>query len=173
MTPRVPRPRRDDDDDQNDDSVLTRAADELHASSSTRWVEVADGVLSAVLSASRRSLPVLVQVAGTGARVSLSEQVIVARLRAALDEHLTHAATARINLEVTRDQRLSQLTVELLARYGAPLVPLADEARGVIRTQLASWTAGDPATTVVVRPAHVHIGDVVADDPHLSDPHDG
>ena len=165
MTPTFPRPRR------NDDSSLLRATGELHARSSERWVEVADDVLSAVLSASRRSMPVLVQVVENGATVSLSEQVVVTRLRAALDAHLTHAATARIHLEVARDQRLRQVTVELLAQYGAPLVPLADEARGVVKAQLATWMTGEPAGAVVVRPAHVHIGDVVTGNPHLNDPH--
>lgn len=171
MSDPYPRPRGHEHDD-DDDATVSRAADQLHARSSRRWVEVADDVLSQVLSASRRSLPVLVQVLEDGATVSLSEQVVVTRLRAALDASLTQAATARIHLDVAPDQRLRQVTVELLARYGAELIPLADEARGVIQGQLALWMSGDPMAGVVVRPAHVHFGHVVDGDPHLGDPHD-
>lgn len=169
MSDPYPRPRGHEHDD---DPTLSRAADQLHAQSSRRWVEVAGDVLSQVVSASRRSLPVLVQVLEDGATVCLSEQVVVTRLRAALDASLTQAATARIHLDVAPDQRLRQVTVELLARYGAELIPLADEARGVVRGQLAVWMAGDPMAGVLVLPAHVHVGDVVNGDPHLRDPHD-
>ena len=169
MSNPYPRPRGHGHDD---DPTVSRAADALHASSSSRWVEVAGDVLAQVMSASRRSLPVLVQVLEDGATVCLSEQVVVTRLRAALDASLTEAATARIHLDVAPDQRLRQVTVELLVRYGAELIPLADEARAVVRAQLASWMAGDPLAGVVVHPAHVHVGDVVEGDPHLADPRD-
>lgn len=169
MSDPYPRPRGHEHDD---DPVVSRGADELHTRSSRRWVEVAGDVLSQVMGASRRSLPVLVQVLENGATVCLSEQVVVTRLREALDASLTEAATARIHLDVAPDQRLRQVTIELLARYGAELIPLADEARGVIRAQLSVWMAGNPMAGVVVLPAHVHFGDVVEGDPHLVDPDD-
>ncbi|CAN5293566.1 hypothetical protein BH18ACT9_BH18ACT9_00230 [soil metagenome] len=155
------------------DSTGGAASAGLHARATNRWLEVSGDVLSSLMQVSRRSLPVVISVAEDGATTHLSEQVIVTKLRGALDEAMGDAAAARIHVQADRSNRLQHITVELLAQYGSSLLQIAERAGEIIRQRLNLWAADGRPPTLEVVSAHIHFGDVVVGSPHLHSPGDG
>lgn len=128
-----------------------------------RWVEIADRVLSQALAATRRSFPVRAQ--APDGPVHVSEQVLVAYLRAAIDGSVAGAAVAAIVVDVDDAAAYRGVTIELVAQFGVELLPLADGVRDIAAATLAPLLG--PVTPVVtVSAMHVHVGDVTASDPH-------
>lgn len=154
------------------ESALPDAVQVLVGRADRRWVEVAGSVLDAVSRATRRSLPVAVASQDAG-RTFLSEQVMTARLRRAVAGAVQDAAPARVRLRIDRDDHLVGVLVEVVVRYGAALIPLADHVRRAVSAETASWGTSGSQVAVAVEAAHVHVGDVVVGDPRLADPADG
>ena len=111
------------------DHVVTQAAEQLRGRSRQRAVEIADDVLLRALRAPRRSLPV--RALSQHDYVRISDQVIISTLRRDIDELVPDASVGTILLNVTRDQQLTAVTVELYVRYGTVLLDVADRARDV------------------------------------------
>lgn len=145
--------------------VLRAAAQRLRRQADARWVEVSDRVVAAAMTATRRSLPL--RAMAPGGPVHVSEQVVVAHLRAAIDEAVADAATAAVTLEVRDRDALTGVVIQLVARYGRPLLPIADHVRDVTAARLVDLL-GPTATTVTVHEMHVHFSDVTTGDPHTS-----
>lgn len=160
--------------DANGARDLALASEQLRDRSRGRAVEIADRVLLRALQARRRSYPVR----GRGAHgfVFVSDKVVIATLRASIDERLDEAAVANVVLDITRDHELTGVAVELYARFGAVLVEAADQARVVAANALRDLLGVEPDVVVqagsVALSAHVHVRDVTHGDPHLVDPAD-
>lgn len=160
--------------DQASDHTLSRAAEQLRGRTRQRAVEIADDVLLRALRTPRRSLPV--RALGQHDYIRISNQVIISTLRRHIDDLLPDASVGSILLNVTRDQQLTAVTVELYARYGTVLLDVADQAREVtdqmLHRLLGPEAAADIQTSVINVRADVHVGDVTVGDPHLVDPRD-
>lgn len=142
--------------------ALDQAAEATRRRLDRRWVEVSDQVVSTVLTARRRTRPL--HAAGTTGPVFVSDQVVVADLRTAIDGATRGSAVARVDLEVRGDQ-LSGVVVQLVAQYGVALIPLADEVRALAQQRLATLL-GPVEAPVTVSAMRVHYSDVTVDDPN-------
>lgn len=169
MTP-PDRPEADGRGDGQVDVDLGPALTELRRNADDRWVTIANDVLSTVLSASRRSLPVAGATAA-GARFHVSEQVLIQRLREHLDGALVGAAVSQIEFRADADRVLDDLVVELVAQYAHELLPIADHARLLVE-EVLERDLGVVPTRVEVHGTHIHFGGVTTGDPHLNDPAD-
>lgn len=172
MTPQDPqRPPLADarrDDEGLDVARLEEAADNLRERSDPRWVEISDRVLAKSLAATRRSRPVRAQ-ARTG-HVYVSEQVLIAYLREAIDDAVHDSALAHVGIEIQGRNTFAGATIQLVARFGVELLPIADRVRELARSRLAQLL-GDVTPSVRVQTMHVHFCDVVRGDPHVDSPH--
>lgn len=137
-----------------------------------RSVEIADAVLRRSLATPRRAE--LVRARGDRSWLQVSSLVLVAQVRAHVDEHLEGGAVGRVLLDVDREGRLRALTVDLLVRYGHDILELGDRTRRLaaeaIGLALGPPASGDDLVTLTV--SHVHVSDVTVGDPHLVDPAD-
>ncbi len=126
----------------------------------SRWEETASGVMRRVRSTLRPGRTLRVPLPDErGAATFVNERVVVATLREAFGG-LGDVALSDLRLEVAGD-RLTELRVELVARYGHDLQRLGERCRGVVRASLAGLLLGD-ADTVDVR---VSVVDVTLEDP--------
>ena len=158
---------------QGDRSVLAAAA-QLRNRPLPRAVEVADRVIARALRAPRRATLVRARAPYTYLRVS--SLAITTTLRSQVDAGLVGAAVGRIGMEVTRDEVLRELTVELLVQYRTDISAVAELTRALAQDALDRllgpvdplWPDGEVAVTV----SHVHVSDVTVADPHLADPAD-
>jgi hypothetical protein len=151
-------------------ALLGEAAGQLRTFTDDRWVEVSSRVLASALSASRRSLPL--RATAPGGLVQVSQQVVVAYLRAAIDDAVPGAAVARITVDIADRDRFAGVVIELIPRYGAPILPVADRVRDLAAGVLVDLLGTD-APSVYVRSAHVHVSDVTVGDPQVTDPATG
>ncbi len=148
------------------------AARQLRAAPpSPRAVEIADRVLQRALAAPRRA--VLVRAAPPHEHLRVSSVAITAVLQERIDAELVGAAVRRVLLDVTRDERLAGVTIDLVVQYGTSVCEVGDLARVLAEAALAdvlgeAWAVG--GGTVVV--SHAHVSDVTVGDPHLVDPAD-
>ena len=142
--------------------ALDQAAAAARRRLDRRWVEVSDQIVSTVLAARRRTRPLRAK--GTTGTVFVSDQVVVAGLRSAVDGAVQGSAVSRVDLEVRGDE-LSGVVVQLVAQYGTPLIPLADEVRALAERRLATLL-GPVEAPVTVSAMHVHFSDVTVDDPN-------
>ena len=173
MTPRTTTPERPDGVDGQDGHVVLRderlaaalraSAGRLGQQADQRWVEVVDDVVAQALTATRRSLPLWA--VAPGGPVQVSEQVVVAYLRETVDAATADAAALDISLRVEGRDRLAGVVVQLVARYGEPLLPVADRVRTLVEARLRELL-GPVDTPVTVQAMHVHFADVVDGDPH-------
>jgi hypothetical protein len=110
----------------NGEQLLTQAARTLREHTDSGWVALRDDVVALAARAFRPSAPVR----GTlpGGLLLVTSTVVVSRVHAALDA-VPDAGVLRITCTTTPDDELDRLTVELVALYGTPLVPLAAEVR--------------------------------------------
>ena len=128
-------------------AILDRAASTLREHTDEGWIRARSPLLAKVLSAARPSTPVRGRHAhGTYyiATVALSHDV-----RRALESHAS-ARLLRITFDTDTDHALTQVTAQVSAAFGEPLIPLADNVRRLIAAQLRS-TLGIPrlADTIV------------------------
>lgn len=142
--------------------ALAQAAEAARRRLDRRWVEVSDQIVTTVLTARRHTRPL--RAAGTTGAVFVSDQVVVAGLRTAVDGAVRGSAVARVDLEVQRDQ-LVGVVIQLVAQYGTALIPLADEVRTLAQERLATLL-GPVEAPVTVSAMHVHFSDVTVDDPN-------
>lgn len=150
-----------------DAAFLAVAAQSLRTQDDSRWVEVSSRVLTTALRATRRSRPVLAQ--APGGPVHVSEQVIVAYLRDALDGLVPGTAVAGIHLDITGRDAFTGVLIELIVQYRTAILPAADVIRERA-TAVLTELLGAAATGVHVRTSHVHVSDVTVDDPQTSAP---
>lgn len=148
------------------DALFHRAADELREETDRRWVEVAPAILKVALSASRRSLPVRAH--APSGPIHVSEQVIIAYVRDALDGALPGAAVASVSVQLADRDRFDGLFIELMVQYGLAILPIADHARALAATALARL--GVESDRISISTSHVHVSDVTLGDPQTTDP---
>jgi hypothetical protein len=162
MTPGEPVPEQDQPTDLATADLLI-ALDAVRRHADDRWVEVSDRVLAAALTATRRSHPVRAQ--APGGPVAVSEQVLIAYLRAALDDAVPGTAVRRISVTTTTDDAVDLVLVELVARFELPLIPAADTLRDTT-VEVLHELLGPVVPAVDVHLVHVHVGDVTPGDPN-------
>jgi len=148
-----------------DDRVLRDATALLRERVDERWVEISDRVLTKALAATRRSQPV--RAVAPGGPVTVSEQVLVAYLRDAVDGHVPGSAVERIYVEVEDRDAFARVIIEAIAQYGEALLPIADQIHALAASELRALL-GPLAPQVSVRATHVHFSDVVLGDPQSS-----
>ena len=149
-------------DPQGGETPLARAASEIRRQANQRWVEIADRVTAAALSATRTSTPI--RASAPGGRVWIAEQVLVAYLRQAVDDEVPDAAATAISVRVAGRETLDSVGIHLTVRYGTLLLPIADHARTVAARVLTDLL-GPVDSEVDSRAMHVHIADVTRGDP--------
>ncbi|WP_380168887.1 hypothetical protein [Jannaschia sp. R86511] len=150
--------------------VLRSAIESLRSRRDPRWVEVSDRILDTALRATRPSASVVVSTPTGPVRVS--EQVITAYLRDALDAAIPGVAMMRLVLQVEGRDHLGGLTICMVARYGTNLLLAADRTRDLTRVALET-VLGPNSVAVEVAPMRVHFEDVLPGDPAVEDPWPG
>ena len=148
------------------EDVLAAAAADLRDRVDPRWVAISDRVLASALTATRRSRPLRAQAAS--GPVSVSEQVLIAHVRHALDGRVPGTAVAAIHVNIEGRDSFSGLIIEIVAEYGRPLLPLADRVHALAAAELVS-VLGPLDPLVSVRATHVHVNDVTRGDPQEAD----
>lgn len=166
-TRRQDNPGDDYQDGQEASPVLRAAIESLRSRRDPRWVEVSDRILDTALQATRPSASVVVSTP-TGA-VRVSEQVITAYVRDALEGAIPGVAMMRLVLHVEGRDHLGGLTVCMVARFGTDLLLAADRTRDLTRDALET-VLGPNSVAVEVAPMRVHFEDVVPGDPAVEDP---
>ncbi|MGV8965761.1 MAG: hypothetical protein ACOH2F_05735 [Cellulomonas sp.] len=126
------------------------------AYSDARWVQISHRVRSRALQVTRRSMPVQAQ-APSGS-IHVSEQVLVTYLRDALAA-VPGARVDDITIAVGAENSYAGVTVLISARYGEPLLPIADALRDVAAARLRELL-GDITPPVTVTSMDVHVDDV-------------
>lgn len=147
--------------------MLDGARDVLVEHLDARWVEISDRVLATALTATRRSSPVRAQ--APGGPVQVSEQVLVAYLRAAVDAADPDGVLAEARIDVEGVDAYAGVTILLVTRYGQPIIPIADRVRAAAYDSLTELL-GPVVPAVDVRTMHVHVSDVTTGDPHSTAP---
>lgn len=138
------------------DAQSKRAAQLLRDQADERWVEISDRVLEKALRVTRRSMPV--RAASAGGPVNVSEQVLIAGIRQAL-EPVTGAIPTDIKVHSDERNNYTGVLICLTADYGSPILPVADDIRN--RTEHAlTRMLGVLTPPVTVSTMHVHIDDV-------------
>jgi len=150
-------------DPQSGEALLARAASRIRQQADERWVEIADRVTAAALSATRTSAPIRARTPG-GGRVWICEQVLVAYLRQAVDDEVPDAATTAISVRVAGRETFDGVGIQLTVRYGTLLPLVADHARAVAARVLTDLL-GPLDSEVDGRVMHIHIADVTRGDP--------
>jgi len=169
MTPDTPR-REPPTGDPPEPTALRLAAAALRRHTDERWVEVSDRVVARAMTVTRRSMPIRAQ-ADSGP-IQVSEQVLISYLRAAIDGTVPGSAVAHVTLQVRGRDELSGVTVQLIAQYGVPLLPIADEVR-LRAIECLEGVLGPTPTPVTVIPLHVHFCDVILGPPGAGPPDAG
>lgn len=144
------------------DALLRAATADLRAHVEPRWVEVADAIMSSALRVSRPSPPLVAQ--APSGPVHVAEQVVVAYLRDSVDP-VPGCEVRNVRLEVEQE-RCTGVVIVVAARFGEPLIPLADEVRNRAERRLTELL-GTAAPPVTVTQMHVHVADVTRGDPKL------
>ena len=131
------------------------AASRAHAE--VRWVQISDRVRTRALQVTRRSLPIMAQ--APSGPIHVSEQVLIAYLRDALSA-VPGARVDDISIAVGANDSYGGVTVFISARYGEPLLPIADALRDLAAARLRELL-GDITPPVTVTTMDVHIEDVL------------
>ena len=151
MTPEPHEPR---------DAPTSAAVAALRDHADQRWVQISDRVLTRSLAVTRQSFPV--RAASSGGAVNVSEQVLIAGVREALDG-IPDATPTDIQISTDQHSRYTGVQITITARYGQPILPAADLIRE--RAQHALSDLLGPVTpTVTVSTMHVHVGDIANTD---------
>lgn len=145
------------------EAKLRAATAALRDHINTRWVEIADAVVSRALTASRPSWPVRAQ--ASGGPLQIAEQVLVAYLCDSIDP-IADCEVINIQIETDGGDRCTGVVIALATRYGTALIPLADRVRQVAERRLQELL-GPVQPPVTVSMMHVHVADVSRGDPKL------
>ncbi|GIG23673.1 hypothetical protein Cch01nite_43970 [Cellulomonas chitinilytica] len=143
----------------NGEQILDQATRTLREHTDAGWVALRDDVVAAAVRAFRASAPVRGRL--PDGELWVASAVLVAHVRTALSS-IDHAGALRITCTTTPDDQLDRVTVEIVALYGTPLVPLAGRVRAVAAQAVAEslGLTTPPVDRVVV---DVSVGDVTAD----------
>jgi hypothetical protein len=144
----------------HDDDILGQATRLLRQHTDAGWTAISADILTRAVRAFRPSEPVR-------GRHQLGDffvasDVIVDRLRQAVDA-VPNAAAARITCTTGDRQQLVEVTIQIVAAYGAHLLTLAGHVHDAAARRLAE-ELGEFAPMSDAIHTHVHIGDVT-DDP--------
>ncbi|MFH5821105.1 hypothetical protein [Georgenia sp. AZ-5] len=143
----------------NGDGILDRAAATLRQHTDGGWIAIRTDVFARALAAFRPSAPVRGHSAAGDFFVAAD--VVVTHVRDALDA-LSEAGAARVRCTTGATHDLEAVTVDVVALYGAQLVPLAREVRDAVTAALAGLL-GLSAERRLGVPVHVRVSDVTAD----------
>ncbi|NKY40981.1 hypothetical protein [Cellulomonas septica] len=144
----------------NGEQVLDQATRALRQHTDAGWVALRDDVVAAAVRAFRPAAPVRGR--SVDGELWVASTVLVAQVRAALDG-LPDAAALRITCTTAGDDTLDRLTVEVVALFGTPLVPLATRIRARAADAVAATLGLDTPPTSLVH-VDVSVQDVT-DDP--------
>lgn len=150
--PQTPTSRRQD-------AMLAQATQSLRDHVDQRWVQISDRVLTRALRATRTSLPVQAQAAG--GPVHISEQVLITYLRDAVST-VPHAKIEDVVIITSGLDTYAGVTITISARFGVPLIPIADTIRNLANRRLKQLL-GPIAPPVTVTTMDVHVQDVFQD----------
>jgi len=140
--------------------MLEQAAQSLREHVDQRWVEISDRVLTRALRATRTSLAV--QARAPSGPVHISEQVLITNVREAIST-VPHVKIQDVVITTEGLDTYVGLTIFISARFGVPLLPLADTIRALANTRLTQLL-GPITPPVTVTTMDVHVGDVFQDD---------
>ena len=143
----------------NGEQLLTQAARTLREHTDSGWVALRDDVVARAVRAFRPSAPVRGSL--PGGVLLVASTVLVSRVHTAL-EAVPDAGVLRITCTTTPDDELDRLTVELVALYGTPLVPLAAAVRRLAAAAVAETLGLSDPPVDRVR-VDVSVQDVTAD----------
>ncbi|GCE77589.1 hypothetical protein [Cellulomonas biazotea] len=143
----------------NGEQLVDHATRLLREHTDAGWVALRDDVVALATRAFRSSAPVRGHL--PGGELWVASSVVVSQVRAAL-ARVPDAGPLRIACTTTPDGRLDRLTVEVVALYGTPLVPLAGRVRTAAAEAVAATLglATPPDHRVAV---DVSVGDVTSD----------
>lgn len=119
----------------NGTQALAEATRTLRRHTDAGWVALRDDVVAAAVRAFRPSAPVRGRL--PGGELLVASTVLVAQVRSALDG-MPDAGALRITCTTAARDELEQVTVEVVALYGAPLVALAADVRARAAQAVAS-----------------------------------
>jgi hypothetical protein len=140
--------------------MLEQAAQSLREHVDQRWVQISDRVLTRALRATRTSLAVQAQ--APSGPVHISEQVLITYVREAVSA-VPHAKIQDVVITTEGLDTYTGLTITISARYGLPLLPIADAIRALAKTRLTQLL-GPITPPVTVTTMDVHVQDVFQDD---------
>lgn len=138
---------------------VARARDLAREQDSERWSALSERIREQARSITRPAEPMLVSTAGDGARTRVSSRIVTARLRRLLQRQATHAPAA-IDLVIT-DERLVEVSVDLVCSFGPDLHLLAEQVRDEIRGALHELADLEPERV------DIRVVDVVDGDPRV------
>lgn len=160
--PQMTPPGVHDDETIGDDvgrDRLAHATVLLRQHTDSGWKAIEDSVINRTLALFRPSAPVRGR--HDLGDFFLAAEVVIAHLRRRIDT-VPHAAADKIACTTGERDELEQVTIQLIAAYGAPLLEIAGQVHTVavaVLTELLGVLA--PAAERVR--THVHIGDVSND----------
>lgn len=142
-----------------EDDVLAHATQLLRQHTDAGWTAISANILDRALRAFRPSDPV------RGRHhlgdFFIASDVVVARLRQAVD-NIPQAAATRITCSTGDHQQLADVTIQIIAAYGAHLLTVADNVHQSAARALTD-ILGDLAPSETNIHTHVHIGDITND----------
>ncbi|KAE8765474.1 hypothetical protein [Georgenia thermotolerans] len=144
------------------ENALDRAATTLRQHTDRGWVAIRENLFARALAVFRPSAPVRGR--HPAGEFYVAADVLVACVRDALDA-VTRAGAVRVHCTTDDRQDLEAVTAEVVALYGTPLLPLAQDVRDQVATALSA-ALGLAPERVRELPIHVGIADVT-DDPAL------
>jgi uncharacterized alkaline shock family protein YloU len=146
----------------NGESALDRAATTLRQHTDRGWVVIRENLFARALAVFRPSAPVRGR--HPAGEFFVAADVLVACVREALDA-VPHAGGVRVHCTTDDHHDVEAVTAEIVALYGTPLLPLAQEVRDRVAAAL-SQALGLVAEQVRDVPIDVGVTDVT-DDPVL------
>ncbi len=148
----------------SDEAVLERATQALRRHTDRGWTVVRENALLRALSSFRPSAPVRGSTATPAGPVEyfVAADVVVATLREAVAA-VQDAAPLTITCSTDGRDQLVDVTIEIIAAFDAPLLPLAAAVRRAASSRLRD-VLGDLAPQADAVAVHVAITDVT-DDP--------
>jgi hypothetical protein len=146
--------------DSHGDDVLTQATELLRQHTDAGWTAISADILHRALAAFRPSEPVRGR--HEFGDFFVASTVIVAQLRHVVDD-IPHAAATRITCTTDDEQRLGEVTIQIIVAYGTHLLNLADQVHHAAVDTLTG-ILGELTPSAGAIHTHVHIGDIT-DDP--------
>lgn len=145
------------------EDVLDRATATLRQHTDRGWIAVRDDLFARALALFRPTAPIRGE--HRDGEYFVSAGVLTALLREDVAA-VSLAGVTHVSCTTDARQALRDVTIELIALYGAPLVPLAKEVRDRAATTLAAVLGLPPER---LKDVHVHVGitDITDNPRHL------